>query len=126
MCISVVGQLGKTSNSNRIVNSRPRSTKLSHNIDPSDPYWMMMSLGHAHFWFRFPGRLHFSFFAYCSLTPNHISKITSQTCGRRGCPKIQRDKLGHLPPIGGLRPNPKFHFSGSYHFLQRLNFDLPP
>ena len=50
------GRIWKNWNLNSVVNSTPRPTKLSQDMDPSDPYRMVTSFGHAHFRFRFPSR----------------------------------------------------------------------
>ena len=74
-------------------------------MDLWDPYRMMTSLGHAHFRFRFPGRLHFfRFFVNISLTVTDISEIPPAPCRPRGCLKILGDKPGQLPPRGGPGP----------------------
>jgi len=85
-------------------------------MDPTDPYRMMMLLGHAHFRFRFLSRS--NVFWFSQISPRRFTiflKFHRRLVGL-GCVKILGINQGICPPLGARLPDRNFTFRGRNFF----------
>jgi len=85
----------------------------------------MTSLGHAHFRFRFQGRLHFFRFSRFAPWPLAIfPKFHRQFVGIVGVQKSWGINWDICPPLGGQAPKPQISLFGIVNFFLMWNFRL--